>query len=172
MPVMENKIEQWDNCGVVTAVSCSEGIKTIKGKWVFDLKIDGDGNLLQRRAQGVVKGFTQKFGEHWWDSFVAVVRYESIQMLFALSASKGLEMWLINFVGVYLNLEPQGDNYMEIPEGFERHYTIPGVDTVLKMNLTIYGTMDSPNNWFHELDSTFTKFNYRQSRADPCIQIQ
>jgi hypothetical protein len=93
-------------------------------------------------------------------------------MLFALSASKGLEMWLIDFVGAYLNSEPQGDNYMEIPEGFENHYTIPGIDTVLKMNLTIYGTMDGVNNWFHELDSTFTKLKYRQSRADPCICIQ
>lgn len=81
-------------------------------------------------------------------------------------------MWLIDFVGAYLNSEPQGDNYMEIPEGFENHYTIPGTDTVLKMNLTIYGTMDGANNWFHELDSTFTKLKYRQSRADPCIRIQ
>jgi Reverse transcriptase (RNA-dependent DNA polymerase) len=61
----------------------------------------------------VVQGFTQKFGEHWWDSFAAVVRYESIQMLFALSASKGLEMWLIDFVRAYLNLEPQEDNYLK-----------------------------------------------------------
>jgi hypothetical protein len=172
MPAMDNEIERWDNRGVVTAVPRPKGIKTIKGKWVFDLKVDGDGNLLRRRARGVVKGFTQKFGEHWWDSFAAVVRYESIRMLFALTASKGLEMWLIDFVGAYLNSEPQGDNYMEIPEGFEKHYAIPGVDTVLKMNLTIYGTMDGANNWFHELDSTFTKLNYRQSRADPCIRIQ
>jgi hypothetical protein len=75
-------------------------------------------------------------------------------------------------VGAYLNSEPQEDNYMEIPEGFEKHYTILGVDTVLKMNLTIYGTMDGTNNWFHELDNTFTKLNYCQSRADPCIRIQ
>ena len=149
-----------------------KGIKTIKGEWVFDLKLDGDDNLLQRRARGVVKGFTQKFDEHWWDSFTAILRYESIQMLFALIASKGLEMWLIDFVGAYLNSEPQGDNYMEIPKGFEKHYAIPGVDTVLKMNLTIYGTMDGANNWFHELDTTFTRLNYRQSHADSCIRIQ
>jgi Reverse transcriptase (RNA-dependent DNA polymerase) len=60
------------------AVPHPDGIKTIKGKWVFDLKVDGDGTLLQRRAQGVVKGFMQKFGKHWWNSFAAVVRYESI----------------------------------------------------------------------------------------------
>ena len=81
-------------------------------------------------------------------------------------------MWLIDFVGAYLNSEPQGDNYLEIPEGFKTHYSIPGVDTILKMNLTIYGTMDGANNWFYELDTTFTKLNYRQSHADPCIRIQ
>ena len=172
MPAMEKEIDRWDNRGVVTAVPRPKGVKTIKGKWIFDLKVDGDGNLLRRRARGVVKGFTQKFGEHWWDSFAAVVRYESIRMLFALIASKGLEIWLIDFVGAYLNSEPQGENYMEIPEGFEKHYAIPGIDTVLKMNLTIYGTMDGANNWFYELDTTFTKLNYRQSRADPCIRIQ
>ena len=61
---------------------------------------------------------------------------------------------------------------MEIPEGFKKHYTIPGVDTVLKMNLTIYGTMDGANNWFYELDNMFKKLNYCKSCADPCIRIQ
>jgi hypothetical protein len=172
MPAMEKEIDRWDNRGVVTPVPRPNGVNTIKGKWVYDLKQDGEGNLIRRRARGVVKGFTQKFGEHWWDSFAAVVRYESIRMLFGLIASKGLKIWLIDFVGAYLNSEPQGDNYMEIPEGFEKHYAIPDIDTVLKMNLTIYGTMDGANNWFHELNTTFTRLNYRQSRADPCIRIQ
>ena len=65
MPAIEKEIKHWDTCGVVTAVAHPKGIKTIKGKWVFNLKVDGEGNLLQRRAHGVVKGFSQKFGEHW-----------------------------------------------------------------------------------------------------------
>jgi hypothetical protein len=39
------------------------------------------------------------------------------------------------------------------------------------MNLTIYGTMDSANNWFHELNETFCNFGHCQSRANPCIRI-
>ena len=172
MPPMEKEIKRWDARGVITAVPRPKGIKTIKGKWVYDLKVDGAGNLVRRRACGVVKGFTQKFGEHWWESFAAVMRYESIQMLFALIASKGLHMWLIDFVGAYLNSKPQGENYLKIPEGFEGHYNIPGVDRVLIMNLMIYGTMDGANNWFRELNSTFTKPGHRQLCADPCIHIQ
>jgi hypothetical protein len=39
-------------------------MKTIKTKWVFNLKLNGEGELIRRRARGVVKGFTQKLGEH------------------------------------------------------------------------------------------------------------
>ena len=89
-----------------------------------------------------------------------------------LIASLGLHLWLLNFVGAYPNSVPQGENFLEIPQGFEKHYGIVSVDTVLLMNLTIYGTMDGANNWFHELNSTFTKLGHCQSHVDPCIQIQ
>jgi hypothetical protein len=135
------------------------------------LKLDGEGDLMRRRARGVVKGFTQKLGEHYFDSFAAVVRYDSVRMLFAIIAARELDFWLIDFVGAYLNAKPQGENYLKIPQGFENHYTIPGIDTVLKMNLTIYGMMDGANNWFRELNGTFSKLGHRQSKADPCIRI-
>lgn len=52
MPPMEKEIERWDARGVITAVPRPKGIKTIKGKWVYDLKVDGAGNLVRRRAHG------------------------------------------------------------------------------------------------------------------------
>jgi hypothetical protein len=170
-PAMVREIQRWDDRGVVTPVARPPNITTIKTKWIYDLKRNGDGDLLRRRARGVVKGFTQKLGEHYFESFAAVVRYDSVRMLFALIAARGLDFWLIDFVGAYLNAKPQGENYLEIPEGFKNHYSLPGIDTVLKMNLTIYGTMDGANNWFNELNKTFNKLGHRQSRADPCIRI-
>jgi hypothetical protein len=143
---MANEIQRWDDREVVTPVPQPEGIKTIKTKWVFDLKLNGDGDLIRRRARGIVKGFTQRLGEHYFESFAAVVRYDSVQMLFAIIAARGLDFWLVDFIRAYLNSKPQGINFLKIPKGFEKHYCIPGVNTVLRMNLTIYSTMDSMNN--------------------------
>jgi hypothetical protein len=81
-------------------------------------------------------------------------------MLFAIIATCGLEFWLVDFVRAYLNAKPQGKNYLEILEGFKGHYTIPGINTVLKMNLTIYGTMDGTNNWFRELNKMFNDLGH------------
>ncbi|GLB45342.1 hypothetical protein LshimejAT787_2200050 [Lyophyllum shimeji] len=171
-PAMAKEIERWDERGVVTPVPRPEGINTIKTRWVFDLKLDGDGNLVRRRARGVVKGFTQKKGEHYFESFAAVVRYESERMLIALIAAHGWKMHLVDVAGAFLNAKPQGENYLEIPQGFENHYTIPNTNTVLKMNLNLYGTMDGANNWARLLNKTFTELRHRQSTADPCVRIQ
>ena len=161
-PTMEKEIQRWDDRGVVTPVARLPGIKMIKTRWVFDEKTDGMGDLVKRRGRCVVKGFTQKLGEHYWESFAAVVRYESVRMLLALSAAKGLKIRLIDIVGAFLNAKPQGENFLEIPQGFENHYTIaPGVDTILKMEFNIYGTMDGANNWARLLNETFNKLGHK-----------
>jgi hypothetical protein len=86
-PAMVREIQHWDDRGVVTPVPCPPNIKTIKMKWVFDLKLNRDGELIRRRARGVIKGFTQKLGEHYFESFAAVVRYDSVRMLFTIIAA-------------------------------------------------------------------------------------
>ena len=172
-PTMEKEIQRWDDRGVVTPVERPPGVKTIKTRWIFDEKTDGTGGLVKRRGRCVVKGFTQKLGEHYWESFAAVVRYESVRMLLALTAAKGLKIRLVDVVGAFLNAKPQGENFLEIPQGFENHYTIAsGVDTVLKMELNIYGTMDGANNWARLLNTTFNELGHKRSRADPCMRIQ
>jgi len=159
---MEKEIQRWDDRGVVTPVARLPGIKMIKMRWVFDEKMDGMGDLVKRRGRCVVKGFTQKLGEHYWESFAAVVRYESVRMLLALSAAKGLKIRLIDIVSAFLNAKPQGENFLKIPQGFENHYTIaPGVDTILKMEFNIYGTMDGANNWARLLNETFNKLGHK-----------
>ncbi len=36
-------------------------------------------------------------------------------MFFAIIAAHALKFWLIDFVGAYLNAEPQGENYVSLP---------------------------------------------------------
>jgi hypothetical protein len=46
---------------------------------------------MRRKVKGVVKGFTQKLEEHYFESFIAVVRYNSVRMLFAIIATCSLD---------------------------------------------------------------------------------
>jgi hypothetical protein len=95
-----------------------------------------DGRPVKRRGRCVVKGFTQKLGEHYWESFAAVVRYESVHMLLALSATKGLKICLIDVVGELLNAKPQGENFLEIPKDSK-------ITTLSHQELTPYSRWNS-----------------------------
>lgn len=83
-------------------------------------------------------------------------------MTLPVTAAKGLNVCLIDVIGAFLNAKPQGENFLEIPQGFENHYTIaPDVDTILKMKLNIYGTMDGANNWARLLNETLAKLRHK-----------
>ncbi len=86
-------------------------------------------------------------------------------MFFAVVAAHGLDFWLIDFIGAYLNAEPQGENYVSLPQGYKDIVTrdYPKGDYVLQMLRTMYGTMDAGNAWFHELNNTLTAQGHKQS---------
>lgn len=92
-------------------------------------------------------------------------------MLVSITASLGLSLFAFDFAGAYLNTEPQGDNYLKIPKGFENYFSIDGIKTVLHMLYNVYSTMDGGANWFNKLNNTFTKLGHWASRSDPCVQI-
>lgn len=171
MGPMEKEMMKWVSRGVVEPVVRQKEMKPIKNMWVYDLKENSDGKLLERRARCVVKGYTQIKGVHYWITRAQVVRMESIRMLLALTASLNLHLFAFDFTGAYLNAKPQGKNYLKIPKGFENYFSIDDIETVLDMLYNIYGTMDGGNNWFWELDGTFKELGHRSSKADPCIRI-
>ncbi|SJL14141.1 uncharacterized protein ARMOST_17596 [Armillaria ostoyae] len=173
-PAMDAEIRRMEERDVWRVVPREPWMQVIDTRWTFDKKLDGDtAELLKRRARLVVKGFTQIKGLHYYDSFAAVVRYESLRMFFAVVAAHGLDFWLIDFVGAYLNAEPQGENYVSLPQGYEDIVTrdYPKGEYVLQMLRAMYGTMDAGNAWFHELNNTLTAQGHKQSRADPCVRL-
>ncbi len=171
-PAMDAEIHRMEERDIWRVVPKEPWMQVIDTRWTFDKKLDGDTvELLKRRARLVVKGFTQVKGLHYYNLFAAVVRYESLQMFFAIIAAHGLKFWLIDFVSAYLNAEPQGENYVSLPQGYEdvvmRDY--PKGEYVLQMMRAMYGTMDAGNAWFHELNNTLIMQGHKQSQADPCV---
>jgi hypothetical protein len=56
----------------------------VKNRWVFKKKYDSDGEV-RYRARLVAKGFTQKEGVDFTETFSRVLRYSTLRLLFALS---------------------------------------------------------------------------------------
>jgi hypothetical protein len=60
----------------------------VDSKWIYKIKQQADGSVERYKARLVARGFTQRPGYDFDETFSSVVRYESLRMLFALSAQK------------------------------------------------------------------------------------
>jgi len=62
------------------------GTKPIGCKWVYKNKYKVDGSLDKHKARPMAKGFSQKDGVDYEDTFFPIAKWATIQTLFALAA--------------------------------------------------------------------------------------
>ena len=66
-------------------VDWSLKMKVLSGKWVFKLKWDQDGNIIKFKVRYVVKGFMQRFGINYTNTYANVANIDIIQLLLAIA---------------------------------------------------------------------------------------
>ncbi|XP_040938088.1 uncharacterized mitochondrial protein AtMg00820-like [Gossypium hirsutum] len=63
--------------------------KVIGVKWVYRAKQNADGSLNKLKSRLVVKGFSQKYGLDYMETFAPVARLDTIRLLVAIAAQMG-----------------------------------------------------------------------------------
>ncbi|CAK1584992.1 unnamed protein product [Parnassius mnemosyne] len=143
-----------------TLVDCPEGVKPITCRWVLREKADG-----RLKARLVARGFEQKGGVDYAETFSPVARHASIRLLLSHAASE--KMKLVSFdvktAFLYRNLEQV--IYMKQPEGFD-----DGSGKVCKLDKTLYGLKQAPSMWNERVTTHFEKkIGLINTDDDPCI---
>jgi glutathionyl-hydroquinone reductase len=132
----------------------SKDAKVIKSRWVLRTKDNG-----LYKAQFCAKGFTQRWGEDYDETFTPVAKYTSIRTLLAILAGRKkakVHQMDVNTAFLYSSLDEIV--YVEEPEGF----TVPGKeDYVCLLRKALYGLKQSPRAWFHVIAEVLTDFDFK-----------
>ena len=112
-----------------------------------------DGTIYKYKARLVVKGYRQKEGLDYFETYSPVTRITSIRMLIAQAAVHNLKIHQMDVKTVFLNGELEEEIYMEQPEGF----LVPGKEKkVCRLVKSLYGLKQEPKQcWQNGL-----KINY------------
>ena len=87
--------------------------KSIENKWVFKIKLWGDGSIDMFKARLVTKGFTQIEGIDYEETFSPVVKFTPIHLFLALVAHLDLELFQMDVQTAFLNGNLEEEIYMD-----------------------------------------------------------
>lgn len=139
-----------------------KGATIVKCRWVLKKKCKSD-NEVQYRARLVAKGFTQKGGIDYDETFSPVVRHSTLRLLFALSVKLGLDISQLDVKTAYLNGYLKEDIYMYAPEGFVSEMG----GKVLKLKKAVYGLKQSALAWYDRVRDVLCKNNFKNCIQEP-----
>ena len=99
-------------------VNLPPGNKPIGCKWIFKRKLQTNGTIDKYKAHLVAKGYRQKEGLDFFDTYSPVTRITSIRMLIATTAIHNFEIHQMDVKITFLNGDLDEEIYMEQPKGF------------------------------------------------------
>ena len=110
-------------------------------KWIFKKKMKDDGTIDKYKARLVVKGFRQREGLDYFDTYSPVTRITSIRMLITLAALYGLQIHQMDVKTTFLNGDLEEEIYKNQHEGF----VVPEKEKkVCRLVKSLYGLKQAP----------------------------
>ena len=138
----------------------------LKCKWVFSKKLDTVSNCILFKARLVARGYSQKYGLDYFETFSPVVRFESIRTILSLAAKRKLMVHHLDVKTAFLNSDLDENIYMHQPEQFVTH---DDKKYVCKLNRSIYGLKQSSMQWNTTFDKYLKELNFESSKNDGCV---
>lgn len=161
---MEEELHSFECNEAWEVVNVPSGASIVQCKWVLNKKIDLN-NEVRYRARLVAKGFTQKRGIDYTDTFSPVVKHSTLRMLFALSVQIGMDITHLDVNTAFLNGYLKEDIYMTIPDGFIGECR----GKVLKLKRAIYGLKQSSLVWYEKVKNLLCNIGFKNSKYEPCL---
>lgn len=117
----------------------------VSGKWVIKHKLNPDGSLERYKARRVVRGFTQRTGVDFGETFTPVVKPATIRTVLTLVAASGWSTRQLDVSNAFLHGNLNEHVLCQQPVGF---VDSAQPDVVCLLNKSLYGLEQAPRAWF------------------------
>ncbi|KAE8203689.1 hypothetical protein CF327_g7762 [Tilletia walkeri] len=139
------------------------GAKVVSTKWVCKTKRDADGNFVKHKARLVGRGFTQRYGIDYDETYAPVGRMTSLRIFFVEAAVHDCIVWQMDAETAFLNPEMDRVLYISFPEGWEKKNLKA---TGLLVRKGLYGFKQSARLWWLDVVAKLSALDFTHSDAD------
>nr|GFB78793.1 Gag-Pol polyprotein [Tanacetum cinerariifolium] len=114
--------------------------------WLWKNKHDEENTVIRNKSRLVAKGYAQKEGVDFEESFAPVARLEAVRLFIAYAAHKSFTVYQMDVKTAFLYGPLMEEVYINQPDGFVDPYH---PDKVYRLKKALYGLKQAPRAWYH-----------------------
>lgn len=161
---MEEEMNSLYKNDVWTLVDRPAGKNIVSNRWVLRIKRKPNGDIDRYRARLVARGFSQIYGEDYFETYAPVVNMNAVRMMFSFAAIENLIIKQFDVKTAFLYGQLDEEVYMEQPEGFSDNS-----QKVCHLKKSLYGLKQSPRQWNKKFSDFLISIGMKESAFDHCI---
>nr|GEV23296.1 retrovirus-related Pol polyprotein from transposon TNT 1-94 [Tanacetum cinerariifolium] len=131
-------------------------------------KHDEENTAIRNKASLVAKGYGQKEGIIFKESFAPVARLEAIRLFIAYATHKSFLVYQMDVETTFLNGPLKEEVYVNQPDGFvDPHHP----KKVYRLKKALCGLKQAPRAWYDELSNFLVSKGFSNGSIDPTLFI-
>jgi hypothetical protein len=145
-------------------VPTPQGKNIVGCKWVFKIKRNPDGSIDKYKARLVARGFTQREGVDYDETFAPVMKFHTLRIILAICIQHNLMVHQMDVVTAFLNGVLDYEVYMESPT--------PEEGKVCLLKKALYGLKQAGRRWYEKIDESLRASGYTRLNSDHSVYIR
>jgi hypothetical protein len=134
--------------------------------WV--LRFLRDGMILRYKARLVIRGYRQRKGVDYTETYAPVVRPDILRLVLALTIDDpSAEVEMLDIVTAFLYGNLSEDIYMNTPNGTRLR------SKIVKLLKSLYGLKQAPREWHKVIDEFLVqKLGFKKVKSTSCLYVK
>nr|GEV88717.1 hypothetical protein [Tanacetum cinerariifolium] len=141
----------------------------INMKWLWKNKRDEENTVIRNKSHLVAKGYAQKEGVDFEESFAPVALLEVVRLFIAYAAHKSFTVYQMDVKTTFLYGPLKEEVYLNQPDGFVDPYH---PDKVYRLKQALYGLKQAPRAWYDELFNFLVSKGFSKGELKFFLRIQ
>ncbi|CAI7803571.1 unnamed protein product [Closterium sp. NIES-53] len=136
--------------------------------WIFRVKRP-PGSPPVFKARYVARGFSQRQGVDFFQTFSPTPKMTTLQVLLHVAAHRDYELHSLDFSTAFLQGSLHEDIWLRRPPGFTGSFP---AGTQWSLRRPVYGLRQAPREWHDTLRTTLATLGFAPSTADPSLFLR
>nr|GEU57960.1 hypothetical protein [Tanacetum cinerariifolium] len=162
------ELHQFDRLEVCELVDRPLCKNVINIKWLWKNKHDEENTVIRNKSRLVAKGYAQKEGVDFKESFSPVARLEAVRLFIMYATYKSFTVYQMDVTTAFLYGPLKEEVYVNQPDGFVDPYH---PDKVYRLKKALYGLKQAPRVWYDELSNILVSKGFSKGSIDLTLFI-